>query len=157
MGSCSLNCTVRTSSYSPYMNYLQYKMSKYNAAIISTGIAVAWMAFFVMSQDLAEIPADLTFTCEGRSYGYYADPTTNCQVFHICLGDGDIKWSFLCPNQTIFNQQYFVCDYAVNVDCLGAEGFYSLNDNFGAVIAEERSDDEGFEEETFEDEDVSRK
>ena len=62
------------------------------------------MAFFVMSQDLAEIPADLTFTCEGRSYGYYADPTTNCQVFHICLGDGDIKWSFLCPNQTIFNQ-----------------------------------------------------
>ena len=50
-----------------------------------------------------------------------------------------------------------MCDYAVNVDCLGAEGFYSLNDNFGAVIAEERSDDEGFEEETFEDEDVSRK
>ena len=50
-----------------------------------------------------------------------------------------------------------MCDYAVNVDCLGAEGFYSLNDNFGAVIAEERSDDEGFEEEAFEDEDVSRK
>ena len=50
-----------------------------------------------------------------------------------------------------------MCDYAVNVDCLGAEGFYSLNDNFGAIIAEERSDDEGFEDEAFEDEDVSRK
>ena len=40
-----------------------------------------------------------------------------------------------------FFQQYFVCDYAVNVDCLSAEGFYSLNDNFGVVV-EERSDDD---------------
>ena len=58
----------------------------------------------VIGQDLQEIPADLSFSCDGRAYGYYADPSTNCQVFHICLGDGDIKWSFLCPNQTIFNQ-----------------------------------------------------
>ena len=58
----------------------------------------------VFGQDLQEIPADLNFSCDGREYGYYADPATNCQVFHICLGDGDIKWSFLCPNQTIFNQ-----------------------------------------------------
>ena len=43
-------------------------------------------------------------------------------------------------------QQYFVCDYAVNVDCLSAEGYYNLNDNFGAVQAEERIDDSGFEE-----------
>merc|ERR1712150_85307 len=88
------------------------------------------IGILVMGQDLAEIPADLTFSCEGRPYGYYADPATNCQVFHICLGDGDIKWSFLCPNQTIFNQQYFVCDYAINVECNTAENFYSLNDNF---------------------------
>ena len=52
----------------------------------------------------------------------------------------------------LFLQQYFVCDYAVNVDCIGAEGFYSLNDNFGAVVAEERSDDVAFE-----DEDAARK
>merc|ERR1711893_128261 len=90
----------------------------------------AWMVF---GQDLQEIPADLSFSCEGREYGYYADPATNCQVFHTCLGDGDIKWSFLCPNQTIFNQQYFVCDYAINVECNTAETFYSLNDNFGEV------------------------
>ena len=40
-------------------------------------------------------------------------------------------------------QQYFVCDYAVNVDCLSAEGFYTLNDNFGVKVeeAQERSDD----------------
>ena len=51
---------------------------------------------------------DLSFSCDGRAYGYYADPATNCQVFHICLGEQDIKWSFLCPNQTIFNQVKFM-------------------------------------------------
>ena len=65
---------------------------------------LALLAAAALSQDLIEVPADLSFSCEGRSYGYYADPETNCQVFHICLGDGDIKWTFLCPNQTIFNQ-----------------------------------------------------
>merc|ERR1712150_891 len=95
------------------------------------------IGILVMGQDLAEIPADLTFSCEGRPYGYYADPATNCQVFHICLGDGDIKWSFLCPNQTIFNQQYFVCDYAINVECNNAESFYNLNTNFGQVTSNE--------------------
>ena len=65
-------------------------------------------AVLVIGQDLSEIPTDLSFSCDGRAYGYYADPATNCQVFHICLGDGDIKWSFLCPNQTIFNQVEFM-------------------------------------------------
>ena len=105
------------------------------------------IAALVIGQDLVELPADLTFSCDGknnfyikictlfnfyikisknhffiiktnlmknilgRAYGYYADPTTNCQVFHICLGDGDIKWSFLCPNQTIFNQVKFMIIY----------------------------------------------
>ncbi len=43
-------------------------------------------------------------SCNGKAYGYYADVSTNCKVFHICLGDGDVKWSFLCPNQTSFHQ-----------------------------------------------------
>ena len=70
-------------------------------------VIVVGIIAFVIGQDLQEIPTDLNFSCDGRAYGYYADPTTNCQVFHICLGDGDIKWSFLCPNQTIFNQVNF--------------------------------------------------
>ena len=37
----------------------------------------------------------------------------------------------------ILFQQYFVCDYAINVDCQSAESFYSLNENFGQVIEEE--------------------
>jgi hypothetical protein len=73
------------------------------AAIAGLCVAV------VLAQDLAEIPADLAFSCQGRRYGYYADVEANCQVFHICMGQdqgeaSDGKFSFLCPNQTLFNQ-----------------------------------------------------
>ena len=34
-------------------------------------------------------------------------------------GDCNIspRYSFLCPNGTLFNQQYFICDWWFNVDC----------------------------------------
>ena len=41
-------------------------------------------------------------------------------MFHICTADGAgglAKDSFLCPNGTIFNQNYFICDWWFNVDC----------------------------------------
>ena len=51
------------------------------------------------------------FTCDGRGYGYYADVANDCQLFHVCYPvqypDGQqemFKWSFICPNQTIFDQ-----------------------------------------------------
>ena len=58
--------------------------------------------------------------------GYYADPEAECQVFHICTSSADPaapleKYSFLCPNGTIFNQNYFICDWWFNVDCSEAE------------------------------------
>ena len=71
--------------------------------------------------------------------GYYADVEAECQVFHICGNDGNgglTKYSFLCPNGTIFQQQYFVCDWWFNVDCSLAEELYSLND---IVAAEQNS------------------
>ena len=80
-----------------------YPFNPYFLALTVVGIAA-----LVIGQDLIEIPTDLSFSCDGRAYGYYADPATNCQVFHICLGERDIKWSFLCPNQTIFNQVKFM-------------------------------------------------
>ena len=27
------------------------------------------------------------------------------------------RYSFLCPNGTLFEQQYFICDWWFNVDC----------------------------------------
>ena len=87
----------------------------------------------------AEVP-ESGFSCEGQvDGGYYADPEAECQVFHICTADvkgGLSKYSFLCPNGTIFNQNYFICDWWFNFDCSEAEGLYSLNDDIAAERAE---------------------
>ncbi|XP_045112967.1 uncharacterized protein LOC123505565 [Portunus trituberculatus] len=80
---------------------------------------------------------ETSFSCQDRPYGYYADVEAECQVFHIC--NNNAKWSFRCPNQTLFNQQYLVCDYQANVDCGVAASLYTINDNFGKV--EEVEDD----------------
>ena len=78
------------------------------------------------------------FSCDGRvEGGYYADPEFQCQAFHICARGSEtglIKYSFLCPNGSLFYQQYFICDYWFNVDCSQAEASYNLNE----VVAAER-------------------
>merc|ERR1712154_402966 len=87
----------------------------------------------------AEVP-ETAFTCDGQvDGGYYADGEAECQVFHICTADGAgglAKYSFLCPNGTIFNQNYFICDWWFNFDCAQAEDLYSLNDDIAAERAE---------------------
>merc|ERR1712066_418855 len=94
----------------------------------------------------AEVP-ESGFTCDGQvDGGYYSDPEAECQVFHICTADGAgglAKYSFLCPNGTLFNQNYFICDWWLNFDCSEAEGLYSLNDEIAAereALAGEASD-----------------
>jgi len=86
----------------------------------------------------AEVP-ETTFSCDGQvDGGYYADGEAECQVFHICTADGAgglAKYSFLCPNGTVFNQNYFICDWWFNFDCAEAEGLYSLNDEYAAERA----------------------
>jgi len=83
----------------------------------------------------AEVP-ETGFGCEGQvEGGYYADPEAECQAFHVCTADGLgglAKYSFLCPNGTIFNQEYFICDWWFNFDCSAAEGLYSLNEDIAA-------------------------
>merc|ERR1711892_235155 len=83
----------------------------------------------------AEVP-ESGFTCDGQvDGGYYADPEAECQAFHICTADGAgglAKYSFLCPNGTLFNQNYFICDWWFNFDCSTAEELYSLNDEIAA-------------------------
>ena len=83
----------------------------------------------------SEVP-ETSFSCDGQvEGGYYSDPEAECQAFHICGGGAGgslIKYSFLCPNGSLFNQEYFVCDWWFNVDCSQAEDFYSLNDEIAA-------------------------
>merc|ERR1712064_95766 len=83
----------------------------------------------------AEVP-ETAFSCDGQvDGGYYSDPEAECQAFHICTADGAgglAKYSFLCPNGTLFNQNYFICDWWFNFDCATAEDLYSLNDEIAA-------------------------
>ena len=87
---------------------------------------------------LAEVP-ETSFSCSGQvEGGFYADPEAECQAFHICGGGGGAeltKYSFLCPNGSIFSQQYFICDWWFNVDCSLAQNLYSLNQQ----VADERA------------------
>ncbi|XP_037788105.1 uncharacterized protein LOC119583599 [Penaeus monodon] len=83
---------------------------------------------------LASVP-DTGFSCEDQEFpGYYADtaPEAGCQVFYICQFDGR-QDAFLCPNGTLFNQQYFVCDWWFNVDCAASVQFRSLNADIGKI------------------------
>ncbi|XP_014271833.1 uncharacterized protein [Halyomorpha halys] len=83
---------------------------------------------------------DTSFSCQSRSYGYYADLDNDCQLFHVCLPvvwdtDGTqqtFMWSFICPQETIFNQERFTCARPEDaVPCQEAAMFYSLNERFG--------------------------
>ena len=81
--------------------------------------------------DYDAIP-ETSFSCDKQMKGgYYADPETRCQVYHICSKEvgktGLTKKSVLCPKGTQFQQKDFVCDWWFNVDCSTTEDFYRSN------------------------------
>jgi hypothetical protein len=81
---------------------------------------------------------ETSFDCNVQEFpGIYSDMDADCQVFHMCQPNGNAD-SFLCPNGTMFNQQYFVCDWWYNVDCGSQDSFYGLNQ----FIYTENEDDE---------------
>lgn len=84
---------------------------------------------------------ETSFDCNVQEFpGIYGDTEAQCQVFHMCQPNGNAD-SFLCPNGTMFNQQYFVCDWWYNVDCQAQPEFYGLN----KFIYTENEDDEDFD------------
>uniref|UniRef100_T1IMS5 Chitin-binding type-2 domain-containing protein n=1 Tax=Strigamia maritima TaxID=126957 RepID=T1IMS5_STRMM len=69
-------------------------------------------------------PPETSFTCSGKVVGgYYADPEASCQLFHICVQD----FRFLCPNDTLFDQENFVCADWRDVECALATQYYDKN------------------------------
>lgn len=75
----------------------------------------------------SEIP-ETSFDCLNQEYpGYYADVEAQCQVFHICALNR--TFNFLCPNGTIFSQQYLVCVWWNQFDCNSAPSLFSNNAN----------------------------
>ncbi|XP_077531078.1 uncharacterized protein LOC144143149 [Haemaphysalis longicornis] len=84
-------------------------------------------------------PIDVTFSCAQRSLGYYADVSNDCKIFHVCnpvlMSDGQVammQYSFVCPNQTLFDQQTLTCTLPPGTaPCRHAENFYYLNRHVG--------------------------
>ncbi|KAJ6215686.1 hypothetical protein RDWZM_010186 [Blomia tropicalis] len=74
------------------------------------------------------------FKCEHMpyKYGYYADISAGCQVFHVCQKDGRMD-SFLCPNGTLFHQKVMTCDWWYHVHCPSSSGYYYLNGRIGVL------------------------
>ncbi|KAF6204083.1 hypothetical protein GE061_002423 [Apolygus lucorum] len=100
--------------------------------ILAVFFSAVFLANLVTSQQeyptFNEVPKGLSFTCQTRIPGYYADPEAQCQVWHWCTPTGAM-YSFLCPNGTVFNQAVRVCDWWFNVDCPDAPNKYAINED----------------------------
>ncbi|KAJ4450019.1 hypothetical protein ANN_01426 [Periplaneta americana] len=99
----------------------------------STGFLVACAAAQRRppNYSLDDMP-DTNFNCRDKILGgYYADPETDCQMFHVCVkvpGVGVQDFRFLCPNETSFDQENQICANWFDIDCEAATLYYS--DNF---------------------------
>nr|P0DPW5.1 RecName: Full=U-scoloptoxin(01)-Cw1a; Short=U-SLPTX(01)-Cw1a; Flags: Precursor [Cormocephalus westwoodi] len=69
--------------------------------------------------NLTRVPSGLSFSCDGKKPGYYADQQMECQVYHVCTPDNEHA-VLLCGPGTIFNQKHLVCDFPSNYACADA-------------------------------------
>ncbi|KAH8322750.1 hypothetical protein KR059_004881 [Drosophila kikkawai] len=108
----------------------------------------ASLGTLTLPSNATSIRADITdnFSCSNKTYGYYADVENDCQIFHVCLpvtyADGrenTFRWSFICPEDTIFSQESFTCMRRedMTIECEDSARYYELNGNFGGAAEEE--------------------
>lgn len=74
---------------------------------------------------------DTTFHCGDQKHfpGLYADEDLGCMVFHVCAltDDGLIMKSFLCPENTLFDQTVLKCNWWFYTDCKASKSLYDSN------------------------------
>ncbi|XP_037952681.1 uncharacterized protein LOC119683141 isoform X2 [Teleopsis dalmanni] len=72
-----------------------------------------------------------TFICSKQKHfpGLYADTDLGCMVFHVCAltDDGLVRKSFLCPENTLFDQTILKCNWWFYVDCKSSRSVYDSN------------------------------
>ncbi|XP_073845266.1 uncharacterized protein [Musca autumnalis] len=56
---------------------------------------------------LSLLLAQSKFNCMGKTTGYYADDTLNCEVFHYCQENQRHSW--ICPEGFTFHQIHLIC------------------------------------------------
>ncbi|XP_013773748.1 uncharacterized protein LOC106458753 [Limulus polyphemus] len=70
---------------------------------------------------------EFTFDCNTRAVGFYADLEFDCKIFHMCDAYGR-RVPYICPNETMFNQEFRICDWSYSVNCADAPNWYYLNE-----------------------------
>ncbi|QQP52933.1 Putative LOC100898776 [Caligus rogercresseyi] len=81
---------------------------------------------------ILDAPISTSFSCDGQAYGYYADVDNNCQDD---LGQiiETAQYSFVCGNQTVFDQQTLTCNHPEDAfPCQEAPGLYGAVE-FGKI------------------------
>ncbi|KAH8417835.1 hypothetical protein KR222_006805, partial [Zaprionus bogoriensis] len=72
-----------------------------------------------------------SFSCGKQKHfpGLYADTDLGCMVFHVCAltDDGMVRKSFLCPENTLFDQTILKCNWWFYVDCSASTSVYDSN------------------------------
>ncbi|XP_030554027.1 uncharacterized protein LOC115757757 isoform X2 [Drosophila novamexicana] len=72
-----------------------------------------------------------SFSCARQKHfpGLYADTDLGCMVFHVCAltDDGMVRKSFLCPENTLFDQTILKCNWWFYVDCSSSTSVYDSN------------------------------
>ncbi|XP_069998476.1 uncharacterized protein [Penaeus vannamei] len=114
----------------PHFLFFFFLFFLFSSSVRDVGVAGQRKAAGTLTL-LGAVP-NTSFTCAGRTAGYYADPDTGCQVYHMC-DTLEKQYSYLCPNYTLFNQKFMVCDHWYMVNCSSATTFYDLNDHIGEV------------------------
>ncbi|XP_030081177.1 titin [Drosophila hydei] len=129
---------------------MQMEAAEEMPASSSAGVEAApLVGTLTLPSNATSIRADITdnFSCANKSYGYYADVENDCQIFHVCLpvtyADGKentFRWSFICPEETIFSQESFTCMRRedMTIECEESYRYYELNSNFGLPTEEEK-------------------
>ncbi|XP_037070220.1 flocculation protein FLO11-like [Pollicipes pollicipes] len=93
---------------------------------------------------------DTSFTCEGRVVGgYYADVEAGCQMFHVCGTSQRTSFRFLCPNNTVFDQQHLICASWFQVSCDRATVLYARNFEIFKTGAEEEVEFNALDEDSL--------
>lgn len=83
--------------------------------------------------DDANSTANGSFSCYERRYGYYADVSRSCQMFHLCYPVREAttnsisyqRFSFVCSDNAFFDQAHLVCvENETSIACEDSEHYY---------------------------------
>jgi hypothetical protein len=71
-------------------------------------------------------------SCSGKVPGYYADISTSCTSYLLCMGTSMSRGiMFSCPTGTKFQQRTLVCDHAYAVNCGESQKYFRNNERIG--------------------------